>query len=436
MKSACSRIVTSVVMMKKSEKLIVLWSFIYFFSLLSGYFILRPIRDEMGIVNGANNMQWLFTGTFVAMLLVVPLFLYITKKFVLKKVLFLSYTFFLFNIIIFYILFKIFHGSKLLAASFFIWLSVFNLFVVSLFWSFMADVFSSESSKRLFGIIAAGGSIGALIGPIISSLLVTQTSIENLFLVAGVCMLIVLFAIKKIVNLKEENKHLKSNNGFNSNVILAPDILLSIKKGMKSKYLQSIILFMIFYTAISTFLYFEQAHIVENSITESSRRLLYFSKVDLITNTLTVFSQVFITSSVIKKYGLKITLFLVPFLIAIGFAFLSINPSVLVIGTLIIVHRAGNFSLLKPSKEILFTVCNKEEKYRVKNFIDTIIYRGGDALTGWLFSLLISFGLGLSIIALISLPVALLWSFNGNRLGKVYKIKEKELISNTIKHDE
>lgn len=409
---------------KVEERLGLVWSFVLFFSILCGYFILRPIRDELGVVYGAQNMPWLFTGTFLAMLIAVPLFLYITKRYRLRKVLMLSYSFFLSNIIIFYILFKTDVNIDFIAATFFIWLSVFNLFVVSLFWSFMVDAYSSESAKRLFGIIAVGGSIGALVGPIITSILIHKVQLESLFLVAASLMLIAMLSIKKIIKLKEGDIPFKDKY-FDANIILSQNILKSFKDGLSSKYLQKIVLFMVLYTSISTFLYFQQAHIIENSNYNSAERLSYFSRVDLIINALTILGQLFVTSIAIKKYGLKLTLFLVPALIGFGFLFLGLKTSVFTVGALVIFHRVGNFSLLKPSKEILFTVCNKDEKYRIKSFIDTIVYRGGDAFTGWLFALLVSLGLGLTAIALIAIPIAVLWSSIGFNLGKSYEIKEK-----------
>ncbi len=422
-------------MIRPSERKLVFWSFIYFFCLLSGYFILRPLRDEMGIINGANKMQWLFTGTFITMLLIVPLFGYITKKYTISKMLVISYVFFILHILLFYFLFKSAGTSKLLAISFFIWLSVFNLFVVSLFWSFMVDVYSSESSKRVFGIIAAGGSTGALVGPIISSVMATSLSVENLLLVAAAFLVIALMAIKKIIVIKRNKPDFGHTQSFDPKNLFEHKFWLDLKKGLSSKYILKIILFIILYTSISTILYFEQAHSIENTIKKSSERLLYFSRIDLITNGMTITGQFLCTNRIIKKYGLSMALASIPFLVGLGFMVISFKLSLTFIAVLIIIHRVGNFSLLRPSREILFTVCSKEEKYRVKNFIDTVVYRGGDALTGWIFAMFLSLGFGLSVIAILAVPVALLWSFTGHRLGKEQMTKEKKLHPNTIHHE-
>jgi len=191
---------------KTEEYKLLLWSFIYFFMLLASYFVVRPLRDEMGIVNGASNMQWLFTGTFLTMLLIVPAFGYITSRFKTGSVLALFYVFFIVNILLFYYLFTRGLFIKALPIIFFIWLSVFNLFAISLFWSFMVDVFTSNQSKRLFGIISAGGSLGAIFGSLITSLLSNKFGIENLFLIAIGFLLISLIALQRIIYIQKNQK--------------------------------------------------------------------------------------------------------------------------------------------------------------------------------------------------------------------------------------
>lgn len=428
-------IVSKVIMVKPEEQKLVLWSFIYFFCLLSGYFILRPLRDEMGIVNGAHNMQWLFTGTFIAMLLIVPIFGFVTRTYSLKRVLLVSYAFFIINLLLFYVLFVVNGKSNILAATFFIWLSVFNLFVVSLFWSFMADVFSSKSSKRTFGIIAAGGSVGALTGPIIAQSIAVNLPIENLILIAVFFLVITLFAILKISSIKKVENPIKSLMTFNPELVLQRDFWKVLKEAFKSKYIVGIVLFIMLYTSVSTILYFQQAYVIEDTITQGKERIVYFSRVDLIINALTIFGQVLITNRLIKKYSLAIALSSIPLLLALGFLIVSYNTSLLFIAVLIIIHRTGNFSILRPSREVLYTVCTKEEKYRVKNFIDTVVYRGGDALTGWIFTLIISLGFGLSVIALLAVPLVLIWSFTGYKLGKKQLEKEQGLTSIKYNYD-
>lgn len=403
-------------------------SFLYFFCLLCSYFILRPLRDEMGIVNGAINMQWLFTGTFVAMLCIVPLFSLLVSRNSIKRVLLFSYSFFIGNIILFYLLFEIFGVSRIVAISFFIWLSVFNLFVVSLFWSFMADVFSSKSSKRFFGIIASGGSLGALTGPIIANHLSSRYAISMLLVVAAFFLLVALLCILGILKLSDKKQHF--NKVIKTNTVNVTRLFEGIQNIIKSPYLLGIVAFVLFYTSISTVLYFEQAHIVEEVLTKSKERIRYFSSIDFKVNTIAIIGQLFFTGSIIKKSGLSMVLASIPFIMGIGLIVLGLNPSLSIIAMLMVVHRAGNFMLLRPSKEILFTVSSFEDKYKAKNFIDTAIYRGGDALVGWVFAGFVAIGWGLGAIAFLAIPVSFLWSFIGYQLGKQQLKKEKVLTLN------
>jgi len=218
------------------------------------------------------------------------------------------------------------------------------------------------------------------------------------------------------------------SHSFKNTLLTKTSLLNGIKLVMASKYLKGLVLFMILYTTTSTFLYFEQANIIESTIDSSSKRVEYFSTVDLITNSLAVFGQFFLTNKFIKQFGLSIALSLIPLLIAVGFIILSTNTVLSIVAILLILHRVGNYILLRPGREILYTVCNREEKYKAKNFIDTAVYRGGDALSGWAFAGLISMGFGLSIIALIAVPIILFWGYIGFQLGKTQSRSQKKIL--------
>ncbi len=408
---------------------LVFLSAVYFFCLLCAYFILRPLRDEMGIVNGAINMQWLFTGTFVAMVAIVPLFGFLVSKTSLKRVLLISYGFFIANILLFYALFEILGPLRSLAICFFIWLSVFNLFVVSLFWSFMADLFSSASSKRFFGIIASGGSLGALSGPVIVKQLSAHISISAFLLIAASFLIAALICIFNLLKLSNRKKHF--NTPATTSSITIKKLFEGVQSIGKSTYLQGIVTFILLYTAISTVLYFEQAHLVESTLTESSERIGYFANIDFWVNAIAIFGQFFLTGQIIRTAGLSLVLSSIPFIVGIGLIILGQNPTLVLIGILMVVHRSGNFMLLKPSREILFTVTSPEGKYQAKNCIDTAIYRGGDAIVGWLFAGLVAMSWGLGAIAFLAVPIAFLWSLVGFKLGMLHQKKENTLPLNT-----
>lgn len=406
----------------------IVWAFCYFFCLLGAYYILRPLRDEMGIMGGVENLQWMFTGTFVTMLAVVPVFGYVTRRYGRRKFLPYVYLFFVGNILVFFILFSIGFSTPVMARIFFIWLSVFNLFVVSVFWSFMADIFSNEQSKRLFGIIAAGGSAGAITGPSITAVLAKPLGTVNLLLVSAGFLLLATFFIRKLLvwSGRPRTSNQSGMNEQRSEMPLGGSILAGVQAVFRSRFLMGISAFVILYTMVSTFLYFEQANIVEDTMEKAATRTTYFAGVDLITNILAISSQLFLTSRLIRRFELAIVLACIPALVMLGFVGLSLMTVLPVLVVVRVIHRAGHFSLLRPGREMLFTVTSREERYKAKNFIDTAVYRGGDALTGWAFAGLQSLGLGLSAIAFIAVPVAGLWMITGFTLGKKqHRLKEK-----------
>ncbi len=413
---------TKLLLIEPSEKVKVFWASFYFFLLLASYFVLRPIRDEMGVANGAANMQWLFSGTFLAMLGIVPIFGILTNRFKVSFVLQFSYLFFISNILLFFVF--VIQGwlQNFLPIIFFIWLSVFNLFAVSLFWSLMVDIFPTNASKRLFGIIAVGGSLGAIAGPAFTQGMLSAFGYESLFLLAALLLVFVYVALNKLLKIQHQKmtKVVLSEVRFrgNSTRPVGQSVWDGIKLVTRSPFLKKLVLFMLLYTSVSTFLYFEQAHILEATYTDSLARLRYFSQIDLITNSLAVSGQLLLTNRIMRKVGIAISLCGIPILVGMGFIALSIENSLYIIAFLMILHRAGNFVILRPGREILYTNCNRAEKYRAKNFIDTAVYRGGDALTGWAFSGLASLGMGLSAIALIGVPLAIVWSYIGFQLGK------------------
>ncbi len=411
--------------LKNKEAKLVTCSAFYFFCLLCSYFILRPLRDEMGIVNGAVNMQWLFTGTFFAMLSVVPIFGLLVSKNTTKRILVFSYSAFIGMILVFYFLFEAMGPTRWLAISFFIWLSVFNLFVVSLFWSFMAEVFSAKASKRFFGIIASGGSLGALAGPIIANYLSSQYSTSALLLTAAIFLTLALVSILGIFKLVGEQAFVQKK--LAEATVNIKNLFQGIKQVFTSPYLLGIVAFVLFYTSISTVLYFEQAHIVETTFKKSSERIGYFSTIDFYVNSIAIIGQFFLTGKIIRKFGLSTVLASIPFIMGLGLLVLGTNTSLITVAILMVIHRSGNFMLLRPGKEILFTVTSYEEKYKAKNFIDTAIYRGGDALVGWIFAGFTAIGLSLGAIAFFAIPIAFLWSYTGFKLGKEQIKKENNV---------
>jgi AAA family ATP:ADP antiporter len=403
--------------LQAGEGIPVCWSFAYFFCLLSSYYLIRPVRDEMGIIGGVDNLQWLFTATFLVMLAIVPLFGAASTRYPRQRLLPGVYLFFIFNLLVFYLVLHMADGSRWLARVFFVWVSVFNLFVVSVFWSFMADLFSNAQGKRLFGLIAAGGSLGAITGPALTAGLATSLGNANLLLVSAGLLGAALICILQLLRYG----HAHAVPG--SEAALGGGMLSGVKKTLGSRYMLGIALFVWLYTTLSTFLYFEQAHIVKAAFADSAERTRVFALIDLAVNSLTILLQVLVTGHVMRRLGVATALATIPALLACGFMTLAIAPLLPVLILTQVVRRAGNYALTKPAREVLFTVVDRESKYKAKNFIDTLVYRGGDALSGWLFAGLKGLGLGLSGIAWIAVPVALSWMTVGILLGKAQRKK-------------
>ncbi|MES9989391.1 MAG: MFS transporter [Candidatus Thiodiazotropha endolucinida] len=395
----------------------VIWSFVYFFSLLSSYYIMRPIRDEMGVIAGVDKLQWLFTATFIVMLLVVPLFGYVTSH--LQRKLFLPYIyyFFIVNILLFYLLFESGFSQILTARIFFVWLSVFNLFVVSVFWSFMTDLFKNEQARRLFAVIATGGTIGAITGPLLTTLLVQSIGNASMLLISAGLLGLSIISIYRLIAWQRTQHEINEPHRLDDKP-LGGAILDGIRLALSSPYLLGICLLMLLFTLLSTFLYFQQAQIVKDAFSDSETRTSVFAAIDLSVNLLTLLLQTFVTSRLVKGVGLGITLALIPLLLAFGFLLLGFYPTLPVLIAVQVMRRAGNYAIMRPTREMLYVVLSREEKYKAKNFIDTVVYRGGDAVSSWLYAGLKSVGFTLSSIAWIAVPISLFWAWIAYRLGR------------------
>ena len=378
------------------------WSFAYFFCLLAGYYVLRPLRDEMGVAGGVRNLQWLFTATFLAMLAAVPIYGALVARVPRRRFIPIVYHFFVVNLAVFWLLLTLGVERQLVARVFFVWISVFNLFAVSVFWSFMADLYTSEQGKRLFGFIAAGGSAGALAGPALTIGLTGWLGTANLLVVAMLFLEIAVFCVAKL-EIKDQSP--KSPSTQQS---LGGDGLDGIMMVLRSPYLAGITLWVSLLSVAATFLYFEQASIVAAASDDPAVRTRIFAAVDLAVGLLTLAVQFFATGKLIARFGIGAALALLPVVFAAGFAVLAAAPVLAVVIAFQALQRTANFAISNPAREALFTVLARDEKYKAKNVIDIVAVRGADAAGGWLFASLRTFGMeirGLSFVA-IALAIA------------------------------
>ena len=394
------------------------WSFLYFFFLLCAYYVLRPVRDEMGIQGGIKNLPWLFTGTFVGMLIVTPLFGWVSSRWPRRTFLPLVYVFFIANLLAFYAAMQASTFDKTtIAAAFFIWLSVFNYFVVSVFWSFMTDVFDSDSAKRLFGAIAAGGSMGAMVGPIITAALVKQAGVANLLLIAS---LLMGAAVVCVIGLgRWAARRASSDPGHERDEEpLGGGILDGIKLAFASPYLLTICGYVALLQLLGNYFYLEQLRVMAESIPSSAERTQLFAHLDLAVNTLTLVSQVFITSALVRRVGLIFCLILLPALAVFTLGITGLMPTLALISIATVIRRASEFAIGKPAREILFTVVSREERYKAKNVIDTVVSRGSDLVSTWGHAGLRSLGMSTAQMAFSAIPLCIFMIGAGVYLGR------------------
>jgi AAA family ATP:ADP antiporter len=397
----------------------VLWSFVYFFALLAGYYVLRPIRDEMGLQLGARALQELFTAVFVVMLLLVPVFGWLNRRFARRQLLPWLYGFFVLNLVGFFAVFE--HGgtqSPAVARGFFVWVAVYNFFIVSLFWSFMADLFDTEQAKRLYGFISAGGTLGALTGPLITAGLVKVVGPKVLVLVSAALLCVAIVAIFRLRELAREREAGGAVADDGEHAGLEGGIWSGLTDLFRSPYLMGICLFLFSYALLSTFLYFQSVELLPKTYTDPAERTQLLAQIDLVVNVLALLLQVLAFKGLITRLGTRVTLVLLPVVSVFGFIALALFPVVGVVVVFGVLRRAGEYALSKPARETLFNVLPPAQKYKAKNVIDTLVHRTGDTASGWIFGGLRGLGLSGVQISWLSVPIAAGWVAIAWSLGR------------------
>ena len=391
---------------ERQEIAALVWSFAYFFCLLCAYYILRPVRDEMGIQAGIDQLQWLFTATFVAMLAVVPIFGWLTARLPRRCLLPIVYLFFALNLTAFWAALRGGVETAAVAKVFFVWVSVFNLFVVSVFWSFMADLYTTEQGKRLYGFIAAGGTSGAIAGPFVTASLATVVGPTNLLLVSASLLVIAVVCIQRLGTWARGHD---ATRQAGEGEPIGGSIWAGLTTVVRSPYLLAICAYLLCYTVLSTLLYFQQAQLVKEAIADSAQRTALFAKLDLAVNLLTLAIQVLVFGCLSKAVSATVMLVLMPAVSLVGFFVLGAYPLLAVLIVFGVMRRAGEFALSKPTRETLFNILTREEKYKSKNFIDTVVYRGGDTLSGWVSTGLRALGMSISGVSYAGVLIAAVW---------------------------
>jgi len=368
------------------ERAAALWSFAYFFALLAGYYVLRPLRDQMGIAGGVKNLPWLFTATFVTLLAAQPLYGALVARLPRARFIPIVYHFFVANIVLFWALLTFDIAPTVVARVFFVWVSVFNLFAVAVFWSFMADLFSSEQGKR---------------GPV------------NLLIAAAVFLEVAVFCVYRL-----ERAAAVHSGARPAEQNIGGGAFAGITEMMRSPYLLGIGAWVGLLSYAATIVYFEQAHIVSEAVKGAGFQTRIFASIDLAVSLLTLATQLLLTGPLLKRIGTGLAAAALPLVYIVGFAVLAAMPTLIVVVTLQVVQRWMNFAIANPARQVFFTVVSREEKYKAKNLVDVVVYRGSDAASGWIFDTMQGLGLKLGAIALCSLPIVAGWSILSLALGR------------------
>src|SRR5256886_1843294 len=417
----------------KPEEIRALWlGFVFFFVVLAGYYVIRPIRDNIGATY-VENLWWMFTVVLVAMIFANALFSAIVSRMSRRRFIPIAYRFFILNLIIFFVLMQYMPPGKQpwVDGCFFVWVSVFNLFATAVFWGFMTDLFTNEQGKRLFGFIAVGGSLGGVLGPIITASLVHRVSTGVLLLICAGMLEIAAQSVRFFpAEFRPDNS--KSPEDATAEKPIGGKFWDGVTHICKSPYLFGLFLFILLYTLTSTWSYFQQSELSRAGFVAQASRTACFAELDLSVNTLTLFLQIFLTGRLMKFLGVTVTLLFMPVLSLFGFAAMGLVPVLAVLAVFQVARRASTFAFMRPAREVLFTVLRREDKYKAKSFIDTFGYRCGDQFGAWSYGGMQALGLGFGTISYIAGPVVACWCALGIWLGR----KQRALADAQIKRDQ
>ena len=424
-----SRVLKSIAGIEPHEVKAVVTAFAYFFFLMASYFILRPLRDTMGTVYGVAHLQELFTGTFVLSFIVAPIFAGLASRIRLASFLPWVYGFIAITMLVFYFLFQEVENDRWVAAAFYVWLSTFNLLTISVFWSLMADTFSSAQARRLFGVIAAGGTAGTISAPAFIALFVNSVGTNSLLLISAAGFTITAF----LVRILEAEKRKLAASGLEA----APTSLDRNLGGnpfdgfallFRSRYLLMIALFLLLMTWISTVIYFQLGDLISKEFASRAARTQAYATIDLATNSIAVLIQLFGTGRFIKRFGVTTGLLVNPVIMVLAFLAVVVSPVLLVLGAIQVTRRFSEYAIAKPSRDMLFTVVDQQAKYKAKNVIDTVVYRFGDLTSSWVSAAVLPFGV--AGLAVFGIAIALVWFPVAWLLGRKYEaVRDGELLA-------
>ncbi|HEV2227807.1 MAG TPA: MFS transporter [Steroidobacteraceae bacterium] len=421
-----SQLLRRLVVLQPGEAPALLASFATLLCMWASYTMLRPVRDALGITSGLDKIPYLFWGVFVVMLALQPVYGWLTSRF--PRTVFLPwvYVFFAANLIAFYVWFRVQEDHTWIARTYFVWVSVFNLFVVAAFWSLMADVFNREQAGRLFGFIWAGASTGGLIGPAIDNRFAVPFGAINLLPFSAGLLLVSLVFMRQVIGW-QRRAGAAADAAAASGVAAAPraedalggGVWAAFTQVVRSPYLLGIAAFVMLMTWVNTFLYLEQQAFVAKAFHNADQRAAFFGGIDFWVQAASLTIQLLLFGRLFKWLGLRVVLAAVPAMMIAGYALFAVMPAFMLLVVVYAVRRVADYALTRPCRDALFTVVSREEKYKAKSLIDTFVYRGGDALSGSLYKGLTgSFGAGPAAIGWLGAAISAVWTVLALALGR------------------
>lgn len=419
-----NQLLRRLVVLEPGEAPALLASFMTLLCMFSSYAILRPVRDAMGVTSGLEKLPMLFWATFLAMLALQPVYGWLTSR--LPRSVFLPwvYGFFAANLVLFWLWFRLQSDHTTIARAYFVWVSVFNLFVVAVFWSLMADVFTREQAGRMFGFIAAGASTGGLIGPLVAKYLAVPLGTINLLPISAALLALSLVFMTRVIRWQrlqqaERTPAAAGAQPPSTDRALGGGVFAAFAQVARSPYLLGIALFVLLVTWVSTFLYLEQQAYVAKAFATSDERTRFFATVDFWVQAVALTTQMLLFARLFKWVGFRWMLVSVPILMTAGYAIFALVPTFAVLVVVLAVRRIGEYAITRPCRDSLFTVVTREEKYKAKSLIDTFVYRGGDALSASLYKgLTAGLGAGPAAIGWFGAGISLAWTVLAFALGR------------------
>jgi AAA family ATP:ADP antiporter len=424
-----ARFFKSAAVIEPFEMRAVILSMLFFFLLFGSYSIVKPVRDAMGTVYGMSHIQELFTGTFIASFLFAPIYSWLASRIRLSTFLPCVYGFVAASILVFYALFEASQAQdRWVAAAFYVWVSTFNILIISVFWTFMADIFSRTQAKRLFGFVAAGGTIGGIAGPAVATLLVKSVGNNNLMLISALGFLLTAVLVRMLA--AEKQRMAAAGVEAQRTTLdrkLAGNPFDGFKLLFRSPYLLLLALFLLLMTWISTIVYIQLGDLITKAFESREARTQAYATIDLIVNSSAVLIQLFGTGRIISRFGVTTGLLVNPIIMVVAFVAVLFSPVLMVLGGIQILRRVAEYAVAKPTREMLFTVVDQESKYKAKNVIDTVVYRFGDVSSAWISSFILPFGVG--GLAIFGVIVSAAWFPIAYILGKRYEsVRGNELV--------